>query len=442
MNILVIGNGFDLAHGLPTKYMDFLFFCYAVKRLIKDNKIGEKIPEEDEACFNWLNSDEKLVFSDIPEKSSYLFGFYSYEHSPSDRERKVCNEILDDFIANLFLSEDTDFKLRKEIVLFVFENFWIEYFLQCDMHGDENWIDFESEIANVIKAIETKMHGSDKTYSLYDEIADWPDKLNTSFRLYFEKKYGKQVTYKLVRDKLSRDLDKLIRLFEIYLTEYVNKINVEIFSPDIKEIVKCSCVKDGIKTHLYSKVLSFNYTDTYEREYWEEGEYVRTCGEYMDHIHGEAGNSDARGYNNMVLGIDESLGRKKRNKYVEFIAFKKFYQRIHKQTDSRYKKWVDLIREDLQRERTWIYENKDYFKDKYYNLFFFGHSLDITDRDILRDLILNDNVHTTIFYHNKEVMGQQIANLVKVIGEDQLIRRTGGSTKTIEFKQQQPMEPK
>lgn len=24
MNILVIGNGFDLAHGLPTKYVDFL----------------------------------------------------------------------------------------------------------------------------------------------------------------------------------------------------------------------------------------------------------------------------------------------------------------------------------------------------------------------------------------------------------------------------------
>ena len=26
MNILVIGNGFDLAHGLPTTYKDFLAF--------------------------------------------------------------------------------------------------------------------------------------------------------------------------------------------------------------------------------------------------------------------------------------------------------------------------------------------------------------------------------------------------------------------------------
>ena len=36
-------------------------------------------------------------------------------------------------------------------------------------------------------------------------------------------------------------------------------------------------------------------------------------------------------------------------------------------------------------------------------------------------------------------MGQQIANLVKVIGQDELIRRTGGSTKTIEFRLQQDM---
>ena len=36
-------------------------------------------------------------------------------------------------------------------------------------------------------------------------------------------------------------------------------------------------------------------------------------------------------------------------------------------------------------------------------------------------------------------MGQQIANLVKVIGQDELIKRTGGVTKTIEFRQQKDM---
>lgn len=72
-----------------------------------------------------------------------------------------------------------------------------------------------------------------------------------------------------------------------------------------------------------------------------------------------------------------------------------------------------------------------------HNIYFFGHSLDVTDKDILQDLILNDNVKTTIFYYNKEIMGQQIANIVKVIGQDELIRRTG--EKTIEFQQQDDM---
>ena len=36
-------------------------------------------------------------------------------------------------------------------------------------------------------------------------------------------------------------------------------------------------------------------------------------------------------------------------------------------------------------------------------------------------------------------MGQQIANLVKVFGQEELIRRTGGKEKLIEFKPQKPM---
>lgn len=31
MEILIIGNGFDLAHGLPTKYTDFLQICSIAK---------------------------------------------------------------------------------------------------------------------------------------------------------------------------------------------------------------------------------------------------------------------------------------------------------------------------------------------------------------------------------------------------------------------------
>ena len=71
---------------------------------------------------------------------------------------------------------------------------------------------------------------------------------------------------------------------------------------------------------------------------------------------------------------------------------------------------------------------------EFHKLFIFGHSLDITDKDVLRDLILNDNVQTTIFYMDKKDYGRKIMNLVKIITQDELIKRTGGATKTITFK--------
>lgn len=163
--------------------------------------------------------------------------------------------------------------------------------------------------------------------------------------------------------------------------------------------------------------------------------------------------------NNMVLGIDEYLTDERKNKETEFIAFKKFYQRIYKGTGCKYKDWVETIQEEyddfLQEKERIINRANEYVgndiermihrlqaseirerKCKMHNVYIFGHSLDITDKDILRELILNENVYTTIFYLNRDVMGQQIANLVKIIGQDELIRRTGGRSKTIEFRQQ------
>ena len=42
MNILVLGNGFDLAHGLPTGYKDFLRFTDAFVEYNQTGKIIRK----------------------------------------------------------------------------------------------------------------------------------------------------------------------------------------------------------------------------------------------------------------------------------------------------------------------------------------------------------------------------------------------------------------
>lgn len=411
MNILVIGNGFDLAHELPTKYTDFLEF---IKSFLD--------------CYKKVQSDKMdWLYFDINNQVNFFLkkwfsACYENENGQSKEEKKATVKIINEFYDNI---ED---------------NFWIDYFLQCNMHSKENWIDFESEISDLIKSLDKDMHGSDNKHSLYDDI-------DIHFSNDFIDSYSKFEgceTFKEVRDILVKDLNALIRALEIYLTDFIGRLECKSISPDIKEIIDKSDKYMINETEVHTcQVICFNYTDTYEKLYLES----KFTKKLIDYIHGKACINRAIEDNNMVLGIDEFLLDDRKNKDVEFIAFKKYYQRIYKQTGCEYKKLVNEIRKNWEKESE---ENKAEIRKcisegnlndrRIYKLYIFGHSLDVTDEDVLRDLILNDNVKTTIFYHNKDAMGQQIANLVKVIGQDELIRKTGGSTKTIEFKPQEPMK--
>ena len=75
------------------------------------------------------------------------------------------------------------------------------------------------------------------------------------------------------------------------------------------------------------------------------------------------------------------------------------------------------------------------------NVYIFGHSLDITDKDVIKDFIDRDGVQTTIFYYDKQQQTQQIANLVKMLGQDTFINMINSVPQKICFVQQQPMMP-
>ncbi len=433
MNILVIGNGFDLAHGLPTKYTDFLYFCNVVKEIIKGNKLNGIIPQENGDYTEWVNGIDKIKDLNFGTESYKVF-FVNILNLVSERDDEAWKEIYEKLIKKRFLGGDINQKWIKEVLYLIFDNIWIEYFLQYEMHDADNWIDFESEISKVIETMSSVI--KEQNINFYETERNFKNGntyyLNPEYYKILNivkkcKKRNEENTYLEIRNYLLEDLEKLVRTLEMYLTDYVEKIEISKISKDIKELD-------------IDHVLSFNYTDTFEKMYGRNN-YI----EY-DYIHGKANINSTIESNNMVLGINEYLDDDRKNKDVEFIAFKKYYQRIHKQTGCKYKEWVDDIRESWEKEseenvaeiRRCISKN-ELENEKIHKLYIFGHSLDITDKDILCDLILNDNVHTTIFYHNKDVMGQQIANLVKVIGQDKLIKRTGGSTKTIEFRQQQDM---
>ena len=118
--ILLIGNGFDLAHGLPTSYSYFLDFCDKVSRIFTylmyvDQKVYEK------SALNIWDVDDSI--------KAKLLEWYKKRNENPD-------------------------KLAVEIYNNIKENIWIHYFLNIRYSLGKNWIDFESEISNVIQAFE------------------------------------------------------------------------------------------------------------------------------------------------------------------------------------------------------------------------------------------------------------------------------------------------
>ena len=117
LNILIIGNGFDLAHNLQTTYIDFLKFIDAFNR-----------------------------FKDICKKESVKT---AWENATVEDKKYILD------LANLYDKQKSVF---EEIEKLISNNVWIEYFwkLYSERKTLEKvgWIDFESEISRIIQTLD------------------------------------------------------------------------------------------------------------------------------------------------------------------------------------------------------------------------------------------------------------------------------------------------
>lgn len=379
MNILVLGNGFDLAHGLPTTYKDFLDFANVVEKISKN-------------------------------------------------EASKCDSIPNGEMIKWYIDEkiNGDKSIYNELESLIKDNVWLRHFNAVyesrKRDGKDGWIDFESEISSAIQALDGALDdvkeyirkGKDRGHIQPYQFEALKYLINREKSKY-DSIYLNIEYISAFKEQFLKDLNRLTRCLEIYLSDYVNNLPVSKKLPDI----------DGLKI---DKVLSFNYTNTYERIYGKDKPDI----EY-DYIHGKAEITHDIDSCNLVLGIDEYLIGEERNSNTEFIQFKKFFQRIYKKTGCKYMDWINgyLTRlNDIKR-------NKFNIAIEDFNIYIFGHSLDITDKDILSELIQTQYARTRIFHFNQNALGSQIANLVKVIGQDNLISMVHGKHARIVLQQQQ-----
>lgn len=307
-NILVIGNGFDLYHGLPTRYIDFLQLA-KIRRDKPNNKeivIGEHYKD---ICFKKVIPISKCNLNAVKR--------------------------FDEIVEN---------------------NSFVKYFIIVG-YNKENWIDFEQEIETILESIECAFL---KGVTFFEK---------SKFVRVNRLRYEKIIDIEIILNMLKEDLNELIEVIDIFFSEFIDKIDIEMQSTLVSSI------------HAM-EVINFNYTNTYK--------IYNNAN--VHHIHGEIGK------NNIVLGIRDDV-----IKDNNFIYFKKYFQRIQKRTGLKYKQWINKIK----------------FKNDKRIFHIIGHSLDNTDGDILRDIMCSEKTdRVVIYYHSQKAYEQQVINLINVLSKE------------------------
>lgn len=365
---VILGNGFDIECGLPTDYRSFLSFLASIESIIEKNA------------------------DTIDGKTDAIKHFKLHE-----------------VISERLVIEDVETKYWEKVL----KTFWYKHFQQVNIKN--GWVDFENEISKLIKMIEESMFRKEDGHLLSEDdylIAEYsstlydvleymiPDVSEIEGGGMLQGKFG--ITYRELAKRLRDELEVFIGGLEKYLLEYVSEITPEkknSITELISQITPCE------KRY----VLTFNYTPTFERMLEEARLEADFC-----YVHGKAGSKR----NNMVLGIDEHLDKEEISNYISFASFRKYNQRIFKETDSRYVDWVTSCK------------NKPLIRKK---LYIFGHSLGVSDKDILSSFILSPNMDTHVYYHSLENFNKLVGNMTAIIEMDNMIRMNGGTYRAMAF---------
>lgn len=352
-------------------------------------------------------------------KIIYNADTFCIERITQAKNFKKLNKKVQEYLSSKCMKNKTN-ELLDELYLISSNNVWINYFKKCiEEHKirGENWIDFEYEISEVIKGLdylqkyleERRRKGSEASIIddkvLYKKGKDFLTNIKSGKESEFIQEidvnnfYGNKA--KKIISILNEELNNLIRCFEIYLKDVVGMINIENQLRDINEIKSID------------KLISFNYTDTFKKIYDEDNQVD------VDYIHGRVGISKDITDNNMVLGIGEYLHGNEEKEEGDFIQFKKYYQRIYKNTGRKYKHWIAKIK-SIKENMPVDVLNRNNDSGFANNIYIYGHSLGITDKDIFEELLLLPNSKVTIFYYDNDDYEQKIKNIVALIGKDKL----------------------
>lgn len=367
-HVLMLGNGFDLYYKLPTKYNNFL-------------QLAAFLSEGDVQKYETVGAILK-----------------AYTGSRDDSFVAAC------YCAHQELYDQTPVTPEQVEALrnLTKDNIWFQYLLKS-FNKDVGWIDFEKEISTLIHTLYNLLaemvlrkhtYGHNSEYSFGPIKDSFSKHIIQSLPYFFYRGNNYTSNIFLLKDFLSVeyplssglyivDKDKIITVLSTALSELSEalKLYLSIFAESILDTSGAHSHFEGtLPFRGINRIITFNYTKTYERVYYNR----------VHHLHGS---TDGK----IVLGINPDKYDKVESADTLCIAFKKYYQRVMYDTDTEYLSWI----------------NQDGLE---YTLMVMGHSLDVTDADIIMDLFSKAR-EITIIYHDDNAKSGYIGNIIKMYGK-------------------------
>lgn len=352
MNVLMLGNGFDLYHNLLTGYDDFM-------------TVGGYIYEK----YNGYAFDSTNVYDELVPVA---------QRKESIKSRLVLYE-------KAYKQTNIDSEEFVKFIELIKGNCWFDYFMKN--HKRDGWVNLEEEIDIVLHCIKNNVTaGLDSFYNVFKRKTGYTDIAFSHIKKYIFSDGDGKISFedhKTGDTILLKEYKDFVELLRLYLKIFVDNV-----LPNISNLYQFK--NTFIDNSDYA--ISFNYTNTLRQFY--------NLGESVIHIHGKL-DSD------IIVGINSNECDNVGNGDIRFIGFKKYYQRITKNTFMGLEKLINCLNSNQGGNCLKI----------------IGHSLDPIDADII-SVIFDWFKNIVIYYYDEKALDDYVKNLKYIFGAKDLSEMT------------------
>lgn len=384
--LILIGNGFDLAHDLPTKYEDFINWYW--KQIINELYIAHKEDTHQNRTLNISNNfiDIKVLVNRRNEFNTFL------EENKDDITYSCINK----------------YNLRNGFINPIFDIQFKSSFFERICNGIENkgWVDIEYDYYKLLKDYAQHHQNQVRMVKILNKGLTFLRKNLIEYLKTLKDKITSDIVISDLKDKIYAPIqvndiaianeDKIIDHINYWRkTENADDLEIKLkcyglYEPFYRECLKTfnnnilqKILRNNINIEAYNMCLlpdqimflNFNYTETSSLYYIKKSIFSQ------NHIHGELKKPES-----VIFGYGDELDE--------------YYKEIQNKNENEYLtnvKSIKYLESDNYRRLLSFIESAPF------QVFVMGHSCGLSDRTLLNTIFEHKNcVSIKPFYHKKE----------------------------------------